>query len=104
MRCHTAVMPLAHGPCVTVTDSNLPNARVMHGTGRLRTDEPCSFAEAVPDQAAAETADRALLTPVLRTVGNVAAGGGAAAVSQLLDQHSGILRSIGSCWRPSGSH
>lgn len=45
----------------------------------------------MPNQAAAETADRASLTPVLRTVGNVAAGGGAAAVSQLLTQLSGNL-------------
>jgi hypothetical protein len=94
MRFHTAVVPLAHVPCVTAADSNWALARVMHGTGRLRTDEPCSFAEAVPDQAAAETADRALLTPVLRTVGNVAAGGGAAAVSQLLHQLSGNLLSV----------
>lgn len=48
----------------------------------------------MPDQAAAETADRALLTPVLRTVGNVAAGGGAAAVSQLLGYLSGTAQSM----------
>lgn len=47
----------------------------------------------MPDEAAGEAADRALLTPVLRTVGNVAAGGGAAAVQQLLSHASGDTHS-----------
>ncbi len=44
---------------------------------------------AVPNQAAAEAGDRAVLTPLLRTVGNVAAGGGSPAMSQLLSHASG---------------
>ncbi len=52
---------------------------------------------AVPNQAAAEAGDRAVLTPLLRTVGNVAAGGGAPAMSQLLSHASGASRSSVDC-------